>query len=132
MRKRISTTTRIAATALAAIGIAAGTGAVGAGTAAADGLPGGPFCSGPAKVLAESSWSRVAICPVQGPTGWAYEGIAKTTGDSIEIWGATWDANGFHAGNNGYTYHVHRDRLMITAPNGTLISDEPWLVYQER
>lgn len=132
MRNRISTTTRIAAAGIAAVGIASGAAVLGTGTAGADGLPGGPYCNGPAKILAESSWSRVAICSVQGPTGWAYKGVAKTTGDPIAIWGATWNSAGFHATNNGYTYHVHRDRLLITAPDGTLTSDEPWLSYQER
>lgn len=132
MRNRIRTTTRIAATVLASVALAAGTGAVTAGTASADGLPGGPYCNGPAKILAESNWSRVAICPVQGPTGWAYKGVAKTTGYSIALWGATWDSNGFHAYNNGYTYHVHPDRLLITAPSGAVISNEPWISYQRR
>lgn len=132
MRKHTRTTNRIAATVLAAVGIAAGTGAVTAGTAAADGLPGGPYCYGTAKILAESAWSKVAICPVQGPTGWAYKGIAKTTGAGIELWGATWDYDGFHATNNGYVYHVHPDRLLITAPNGATIANEPWIRYSER
>jgi len=126
MRIRTGSTLRTAAATVAAGTLLTGAVAVGAGQAAADGIPNGPWCHGPAKVLAESDWSQVAICSVQGPTGWAYRGVAKTTGAPLEIYGATENQYGFHATNNGYTYHVHRDRLLITAPNGAVISDEPW------
>lgn len=132
MRNSIRKAARFAGAAVVAGGIAAGGAAVGTGTAAADGFPDGPYCNGPAKVLAESAWSQVAICPVQGPTGWAYSGKAKGNGNTIDLWGATQDAYGFHAYNNGTTYHVHRDRLLITAADGSTISNEPWITYEER
>lgn len=137
MRKHLidtdTPTTRTAATRIAVAGIAAASlsvaAFVGSGQAAADGFPGGPYCNGPVQVMAESAVSQVVICPVQGPTGWAYSGKAKTTGDTVDVWGATQNSLGFHAANNGYTYHVHRDRLMITAPDGSVISSEPWTYY---
>ena len=91
-----TTATRVAATAVAATGLAAAT-LVGAGQASADGFPDGPYCNGPVQVMAESALSQVVICPVQGPTGWAYSGKAKTTGSWIDVWGATRDNAGFHA-----------------------------------
>ncbi|GAA2381934.1 MULTISPECIES: hypothetical protein [Gordonia] len=132
MRNPIRSTTRIAAAVAIAASVAVGAGAVSAGEAAADGFPNGPYCNGPAKVLAESAWSQVAICPVQGPTGWEYSGKGKVTGNTIDLWGATQNGYGFHAYNNGYTYHVHRDRLLITGPNGGVVSNEPWISYMER
>ena len=122
---------RIVATGAAVAGLVGGV-AVGTGTAAADGFPGGPYCNGPAKVMGETAISKVVICPVQGPTGWMYSGQAKSTGNWIDVWGATWDADGFHAYNDGYTYHVHRDRFLITAPNGAVVENLPWWWYQER
>lgn len=88
MRNPIRSTTRIAAAVAIAASVAVGAGAVSAGEAAADGFPNGPYCNGPAKVLAESAWSQVAICPVQGPTGWEYSGKGKVTGNTIDLWGA--------------------------------------------
>ncbi|MGO3327351.1 hypothetical protein [Gordonia sp. (in: high G+C Gram-positive bacteria)] len=123
--------TRIAIAGIAAAGLSAAT-LVGAGEASADGFPGGPYCNGPVQVMASSAVSEVVICPVQGPTGWAYKGEATTTGDTVDIWGATQDSLGFHAVNNGYTYHVHRDRLLITAPDGSVVSSEPWTYYYQR
>lgn len=134
MRKHPAT--RIAATRIAVAGIAAaglaGASIVGSGDAAADGFPNGPYCNGPAKIMAESTLSQVVICPVQGPTGWAYSGKAKTTGNWIDVWGATQDNAGFHAYNGGYSYHVLRDNLLILAPDGSVVSYEPWTYYNER
>ncbi|MCF8587589.1 hypothetical protein [Gordonia liuliyuniae] len=128
--------TRITATRIAVAGIAAASlttaVTIGTGQASADGFPNGPYCHGPVQVMAESAVSQVVICPVQGPTGWAYSGKAKTTGNWIDVWGATQNSLGFHATNDGYTYHVHRDRLMITAPNGSVVSSEPWTYYYQR
>ncbi|MCF8604064.1 hypothetical protein L5I01_11915 [Gordonia sp. HY442] len=123
--------TRVAVAGIAAAGLSAAT-LIGAGQASADGFPGGPYCNGPVQVMAASAVSEVVICPVQGPTGWAYSGEAKTTGDTVDIWGATQNSLGFHAVNNGYTYHVHRDRLLITAPDGSVVSSEPWTSYYQR
>ncbi|EGD54416.1 hypothetical protein [Gordonia neofelifaecis] len=132
MRSTTRTTTRIAAAAVFTATIAAGAATIGSGAASADGFPDGPYCNGPAAVLAESAWSQVAICPVQGPTGWEYSGKGKATGETIDLWGATRDSYGFHAYNNGYTYHVHPDRLLITSPDGSTVADEPWTFYQSR
>lgn len=129
MRHRVRT---IITAALTAATLATGSATVAAGPAAAEGFPGGPWCHGPAKVKAESDWSRVLICPVQGPTGWAYKGKALTTGNEIALWGATQNRYGFHVSNNGYTYHVHPDRLWITGPDGATVSSEPWRSYEYR
>ncbi|MEJ9077257.1 MULTISPECIES: hypothetical protein [Gordonia] len=124
--------TRVIAGTIVAAGLA-GASLSAVGGAAADGFPGGPYCRGPAKVMAESALSQVVICPVQGPTGWGYSGKAKTTGNWIDVNGATQDQFGrFHAYNNGYTYHVHREYLHITAPDGTTVSYEPWTFYTQR
>ncbi|MFC3242990.1 hypothetical protein [Gordonia humi] len=123
--------TRIAAVGVAAAGLVGAT-LAGTGAAAADGFPNGPYCNGPAEVMAESAISQVVICPVQGPTGWEYSGKAKTTGNWIDIRGAYRDNAGFHADNNGYSYHVLRDNLLILAPDGSTVSYEPWTYYYQR
>ncbi|MDR2280164.1 MAG: hypothetical protein LBE07_04810, partial [Gordonia sp. (in: high G+C Gram-positive bacteria)] len=98
------TRTRVIAGTIMAAGVA-GASLTAVGDAAADGFPNGPYCRGPAKVIAESALSRVVVCPVQGPTGWEYSAEAKSTGDWIDVNGATQDQFGrFHAYNNGYTY----------------------------
>ncbi|WOC11823.1 hypothetical protein [Gordonia sp. MP11Mi] len=126
-----TTVTRFGVAAIAAAGLATAA-TLGSGQASADGFPGGPYCHGPVEVMAESAVSQVVICPVQGPTGWAYRGAATTTGNQIEIWGATRDNAGFHAYNNGYSYHVLRDNLLILAPDGSTVSYEPWTYYYQR
>ncbi|WP_132992949.1 hypothetical protein [Gordonia zhaorongruii] len=130
MRNRIRTTTRIAAAGIATTGlIGAG---IAAGDASADGFPNGPYCAGPAKILAESNWSQVAICPVQGPTGWEYSAKAKSTGDRISLRGPIENQYGFHVSNDGYDYHVHPDRLLIIGPNGETVANEAWTYYVQR
>ncbi|MFC3242989.1 hypothetical protein ACFOJ6_12195 [Gordonia humi] len=79
---------------------------------------------------AESAKSKVLICQNEpGSIDYTYMGEAKTTGQTLVIPTARYASSGYHAANNGYQYHVRPDALEIDAPDGSVVSYEPWTSY---
>ncbi|MCF8587588.1 hypothetical protein [Gordonia liuliyuniae] len=129
MTNRIRTITLTAATALIA-GAGVGAGHATADPGYGDGFPAGPRCERQAFVKAESASSQVVICQNPGHAiDYTYKGLAKSTGTTLVVPTARYASGGYHAFNNGYAYHVRPDALEILAPDGSVVSHEPWMYY---
>ena len=55
--------------------------------------------------------------------------VAGATGTTLVVPTARYASGGYHAFNNGYAYHVRPDALEILAPDGSVVSHEPWMYY---
>ncbi|MDF0531877.1 hypothetical protein P0W64_20225 [Tsukamurella sp. 8F] len=131
MRNGFGTIGKTVALALVVAGAAAlSSGPVAAAPSQGGGFPGGPTCSvGSLTVKAESAQSKVVVCHRPYSIDYQYQGEAKSTGATVTIDGARYASGGYHAFNNGYAYHVRPDRLEILAPDGAVVSSEPWTSY---
>ncbi|MGO3327352.1 hypothetical protein [Gordonia sp. (in: high G+C Gram-positive bacteria)] len=130
MSNRIRTAGLTAATALFAAGAVLGTGQAAADPGYGDGFPGGPACAAQTFVKAESASSQIVICQNPGhAVDYTYKGLAKSTGETLVVPTARYASSGYHAFNNGYAYHVRPDALEILAPDGSVVSHEPWTYY---
>ncbi len=129
MTNRTRTVLLTAAAALIAGGSVAAGGA-GADPGYQDGFPGGPHCARQAFVKAESASSQILICQNPGHSiDYQYQGMAKSTGLALVIDNARYASGGYHGVNDGYSYHVRPDALEINAPDGSVVSYEPWTYY---
>jgi hypothetical protein len=95
---------------------------MGAGAASAE----APGCSaGQLPLLSlETAKSAVTICQWQGDGRLEYHGLAKVNGNSIVL-PAYGSSGAYWAINNGYTYRVSADRLVIVAPDGGVVEAQP-------
>lgn len=130
MTNLIRTAGLTAATAVIAAGGIFGAGQATADPGYGDGFPGGPTCDRQTFVKAESASSQIVICQNPGHAiDYTYKGLAKSTGKTLVVPTARYASSGYHVHNNGYAYHVRPDALEIQAPDGSVVSYEPWTYY---
>ncbi|MFW0791009.1 hypothetical protein [Gordonia sp. CPCC 205333] len=93
------------------------------------GFTDGPRCNSskdPAVAIGLTDRSRVVICQVGGSAGLYYKGTAD--GKSVEIDFPVRSGSTFTATNDGYSYVIGPDSLII-ARGGTVLNSEPMIAY---
>ncbi|GAA4403635.1 hypothetical protein GCM10023147_45360 [Tsukamurella soli] len=104
-----------------------GTGVFGAGTAYA-----APTCDRGQTLIRsiDTVSAGVAICQWQGDGRLEYHGMAKSSGNIIDLPASSRSGprgTVYYAINNGYEYDVYPDGLTILNPDGSVMSSEPAL-----